>query len=121
MKHIHTFESFLNESKNTWFPQAISILKDIWIGEGGIGWTSTGKNSDDFVIPAGEIITLSKDGTSNKNKEATYKVTVKRGNDMETDFMYFSLKEIATLIKQGAVPPAAGAFGHDITLKSMMG
>ncbi len=128
MKHLHTFESFLNEAKVTWFPSSISILKDIYIGDKSL-WTSTGKNTDDFIIPKGTVITLKQDGASNKNKDATYNVTLMPTEgepkynvyaEGETDVMYFGLKDIVNLIKQEAVSLPPGMYGHDITLYSML-
>jgi hypothetical protein len=118
MKNIQSFEDFinenLNEAKMTWFPKEISILKDIYIGKKS-EWTSIGENTNDFVIKKGEIIKLSEDGTSNKNKPGTYEVKV----NSEKDQMYFSLKEIAELLKQKAISIKSGSFGHDLTLNSM--
>jgi hypothetical protein len=127
MKNLLTFAEFLNESKSTWFPQEITILKDIYIGDKSI-WTSIGKNTDDFVINKGVIATLSTDGTSNKSKEATYKVTItttkieggRTKTGTEEDWMYFGLKDIVNLIKQGAASINPGFFGHDITLNKML-
>ena len=119
MNHIPTFEEFLNENLNeakmTWFPKEISILKDIYIGKNSV-WTSSGENTGDFVIEKGETIKLSEDGTANKTKPATYEVKV----NSEKDYMYFSLKEIAELAKQKAIAIKAGAYGHDLTLGSMI-
>jgi hypothetical protein len=127
MKNLHTFEEFLMESKSTWFPQELTMLKDIYIGDKSL-WTSIGKNVDDFIIAKGTIATLSDDGTSNKNKEATYKVTMtttkvegKRNKiSTEEDWMYFGLKDIVNLIKQDAASISPGFFGHDITLNKML-
>ena len=105
----------INEAKMTWFPKEISVLKDIYIGKNSV-WTSTGENTDDFVIEKGETIKLSEDGTANKTKAATYEVKV----NSEKDYMYFSLKEIAELLKQKAIAIKAGAYGHDLALNSMI-
>ena len=115
MKHLQTFESFLNEAKMTWFPKEISVLKDIYIGKNSV-WTSTGENTGDFAIKKGEIIKLAEDGGASKTKAATYEVKV----NSEEDHMYFSLKEIAELLKQKAIAIKAGTYGHDLTLGSMI-
>ena len=119
MNHIPTFEEFvnenLNEAKMTWFPKEISVLKDIYIGKNSV-WTSTGENTGDFVIKKGGDIKLAEDGGASKTKAGTYEVMVNSGED----HMYFSLKELAELIKQKAIAIAAGAYGHDLTLNSMI-
>ena len=129
MKNIPSFQSFINESKGTWFPQEITVLKDIYVGKNS-DWTSIGDNTDDFVIEKGEILNLSKDGSSNKNKEATYKVRIKRNPSVsrgkripggyEEDYMTFTLKELSLLVKQSAISISSGFFGHDLTFKDMI-
>jgi hypothetical protein len=127
MKNIPTFDEFLNEAKSTWFPQEITMIKDIYIGDKSL-WTSIGKNVDDFIVSKGVIAVLSNDGTSNKSKEAIYKVTItttkveggRNKISTEEDWMYFGLKDIVNLIKQDAASISPGFFGHDITLNKML-
>jgi hypothetical protein len=107
--------SEINEAKMTWFPKEISVLKDIYIGKNSV-WTSTGENTGDFVIKKGGDIKLAEDGGASKTKAGTYEVMV----NSEEDHMYFSLKELAELIKQKAISIKAGAYGHDLTLNSML-
>lgn len=113
-------EGFLNEGKPTWFPQSITVLKDIYTSDKST-WTSTGPNGENFLIKAPQILSLSRDGSSQKTKAATYEcVTTVEGGKTDTDYLYFELKELVNLIKEGAIKRPMGLFGHDITLNSML-
>lgn len=132
MKHIQTFESFLNEAANTknptWFPIQIRVLKDIYLNKRG-SYTSTGPNMSDWVINKGQIMTLSHDGSSSPSSDASYEVAVdflpagdrKKAISEET-VLDFYLKDIAELLNQKAVEILdEEMFGHNFALGRMSG
>jgi len=120
MKHLKTFEGFLNEDKSTWFPQSIEVLKDIYTGT-KLPWTSIGPKGEDYVIKAPQTLSLSRDGSSQKTKPGSYEcVITEDGGGVDTDYLYFHLKDLVNLIDEGAIERPVGFFGHDITLNSML-
>jgi len=131
MKHIPTFESFLNEAIKSaepkWYPQQFSVLKDLYMDKNN-AYTSNGPNMSDWIIKKGQTAKLSQDGTSRPNVDATYDVVVEylptdtEKGSTDKEFMYFSLKEIAELLKQGAIEILdKEMFGHNFTLRKMTG